>query len=434
MNRLTDLKIRNFSAPTEQMLSDGFGLYLKVRPNSTIKAWIYRFTQNRKTQKMQIGTYPHVGLAEARALARELDKEHKSGLNPVIERNRKKEEVRLEAVEEASKKTVQEVFNLWAKIDLATHKDGGASVYRIFKKDVLPAIGSLRIEDVTKGHVIAVIDSVLARGARRMAKVTFSLLRQMFRFAVDRDILTIDPTQSLRKAKIGGKDTERDRVLSDAEIQHLAHALPSSSLREPYQLALWIMLSTLCRIGELTRARWSDVDITRGTWRIPKENSKNGRSHVIRLSPFARDLFCRLKLLQAESQSSQTNESEWIYPARNGTKPIHGQVITKQISDRQKPTSRLAKRAAGATSESLILPDGKWGPHDLRRSGATIMVAQGVLPAVVERCLNHTEERKLIRIYQHYGYQNEMQSAWERLGSQLSRLTNFRPDRSRRVA
>ena len=40
MNRLTDLKIRNFSAPTEQMLSDGFGLYLKVRPNSTIKAWI----------------------------------------------------------------------------------------------------------------------------------------------------------------------------------------------------------------------------------------------------------------------------------------------------------------------------------------------------------------------------------------------------------
>ena len=99
MNRLTDLKIRNFSAPTEQMLSDGFGLYLKVRPNSTIKAWIYRFTQNGKTQKMQIGTYPHVGLAEARALARELDKEHKSGLNPITERNRRKEEAQQKALE-----------------------------------------------------------------------------------------------------------------------------------------------------------------------------------------------------------------------------------------------------------------------------------------------------------------------------------------------
>ena len=434
MNRLTDLKIRNFSAPTEQMLSDGFGLYLKVRPNSTIKAWIYRFTQNGKTQKMQIGTYPHVGLAEARALARELDKEHKSGLNPITERNRRKEEAQQKALEAASKKTVQELFNLWAKIDISTHKDGGVSVYRIFKKDVLPAIGCLRVEDVTKGHVIAVVDAVLARGARRMAKVVFSLTRQMFRFAVDRDILTVDPTQSLRKAKIGGKDTERDRVLSDAEIQHLAYALPTSSLRESYQLALWIMLSTLCRIGELTRARWSDVEITKGSWRIPKENSKNGKPHVIRLSPFARDLFCRLKLLQAESQSFQTNEREWIYPARNGTKPIHSQVITKQISDRQRPTSRLAKRAAGATAESLALPDGKWGPHDLRRSGATLMVALGVLPAVVERCLNHTEERRLIRIYQRHTYQNEMQSAWEHLGNHLARLINLKSDRLRRVA
>ena len=434
MNRLTDLKIRNLSTKTEQMLSDGFGLYLKVRPNSKTKPWIYRFTQNGKTQKMQIGSYPLIGLAEARALARELGREHQAGLNPIAERNRRKEEAELKALKEASKKTVQELFNLWAKIEIATHKDGGTSVYRIFKKDVLPEIGSLRVEDVTKRHVIAVVDAILARGARRMAKVTFSLMRQMFRFAVDRDILTLDPTQSLRKAKIGGKDTERDRVLSETEIKRLAFALPTSGLREPYQIAIWIALSTLCRIGELTGARWIDVDICGGLWRIPKENSKNGKSHVIRLSPFARDLFVRLNNLHAQSESSQMKESEWLYPMRNGTRPIRGQVISKQISDRQQPASPLAKRAAGSTAECLTLPDGKWGPHDLRRSGATLMVALGVLPAVVERCLNHTEERRLIRIYQHYAYQDEMQSAWARLGAYLSKITNLRSDKLRRVA
>ena len=434
MNRLTDLKIRNLRTQTEQMLSDGFGLYLKVRPNSKTKPWIYRFTQNGKTQKMQIGSYPLIGLAEARALARELDREHQAGLNPIAERNRRREEAELKALEEASKKTVQELFNLWAKIEITTHKDGGASVYRIFKKDVLPEIGSLRVEDVTKRHVIAVVDAILTRGARRMAKVTFSLMRQMFRFAVDRDILTLDPTQSLRKAKIGGKDTERDRVFSETEIQKLAVALPTSGLREPHQIAIWIALSTLCRIGELTSARWSDVDIRGGFWRIPKENSKNGKPHVIRLSPFTRDLFVRLKDLQAQSESSQMKESEWLYPMRNGTRPIRGQVISKQISDRQQPIRQLAKRSAGATAESLTLPDGKWGPHDLRRSGATLMVAMGVLPAVVERCLNHTEERRLIRIYQHYAYQDEMQSAWARLGDYLSRITSFGSDYLRRVA
>ena len=434
MNRLTDLKIRSLSTQREQMLSDGFGLYLKVKPNSKTKPWIYRFTQNGKTQKMQIGSYPLIGLAEARALARELDREHQAGLNPIAERNRRKEEAELKALKEASKKTVQELFNLWAKIEITTHKDGGASVYRIFKKDVFPEIGSLRVEDVTKRHVIAVVDAILARGARRMAKVTFSLLRQMFRFAVDRDILTLDPTQSLRKAKIGGKDTERDRVLSETEIQKLAVALPTSGLRDPYQIAIWIALSTLCRIGELTSARWSDVDIRQGSWRIPKENSKNGKSHVIRLSPFVRDLFGHLKSLQAQSESSQMKESEWLYPMRNGTRPIRGQVISKQISDRQQPASQLAKRAAGSTAESLTLPDGKWGPHDLRRTGATLMVALGVLPAVVERCLNHTEERRLIRIYQHYAYQDEMQSAWVRLGDYLSKITSLRSDYLRRVA
>ena len=99
MNRLTDLKIRNHNTQTEQMLSDGFGLYLKVRPNSTTKTWVYRFTQNSKTQKMQIGTYPRVSLAEARTLARELDREHKAGLNPVAERNRRKNETKLKALE-----------------------------------------------------------------------------------------------------------------------------------------------------------------------------------------------------------------------------------------------------------------------------------------------------------------------------------------------
>jgi len=36
------------------------------------------------------------------------------------------------------------------------------------------------------------------------------------------------------------------------------------------QIAIRIMLSTLCRIGELTMARWMDVDLKVGEWFIPK--------------------------------------------------------------------------------------------------------------------------------------------------------------------
>ena len=40
------------------------------------------------------------------------------------------------------------------------------------------------------------------------------------------------------------------------------------------QLALWICLGTLCRIGELLMAKWAHVDLERGEWFIPKENVK----------------------------------------------------------------------------------------------------------------------------------------------------------------
>ena len=163
---------------------------------------------------------------------------------------------------------VSELFQRWATVDLIRRKDGGAEIARMFKKDVLPKIGELPVEDVRKGHITEVTDALLARGVNRMAKQIFSLVRQMFRFAVDRDIIEFDPTASLRKVKIGGCDVERDRVLSEKEIRLLALQLPKAGLIESTEAAVWIALSTCCRIGELLQAKWEHVDLENQTWLI----------------------------------------------------------------------------------------------------------------------------------------------------------------------
>lgn len=100
----------------------------------------------------------------------------------------------------------------------------------MFEKDVLPVLGDMAVEDVRKGHITEVTDMLLARGVNRMAKLIFSLIRQMFRFAVDRDIIEADPSASIRKAKIGGKATERDRVLSGEEIRELYTQMPAARM------------------------------------------------------------------------------------------------------------------------------------------------------------------------------------------------------------
>ena len=72
--------------------------------------------------------------------------------------------------------------------------------------------------------------------------------------------------------------------------------------------------------------------------------------------------------------------------------------------------------------DALVLPRGKWTPHDLRRTAATTMVELGALPDVVEKCLNHAEVGKVKRIYQRAQYEGPMREAWRLLGTRLARL------------
>ena len=49
-------------------------------------------------------------------------------------------------------------------------------VERIFKKDIIPVIGSKPIDEVTKDHILKILDNVMARGSQTMANRTLSRL------------------------------------------------------------------------------------------------------------------------------------------------------------------------------------------------------------------------------------------------------------------
>ncbi len=63
-------------------------------------------------------------------------------------------------------------------------------------------------------------------------RLSLASLRQMFRFAVTRDLLASDPTALLSKKSIGGANVERDRVLDEDEIKELAKKLPTANMAE----------------------------------------------------------------------------------------------------------------------------------------------------------------------------------------------------------
>lgn len=419
----------------------GCGRFMaRIRPNGE-RLFYFRYTSSTGDRDfLTIGVYDPTGtngytLKQARDIAGEWSRAYQAGARDLREHlealeadriaAREAESARLAAIKseaeaeqrrQEARKSVTQLFEHWARVDLSKRKDGGSEVRRMFEKDVLPIIGHLAVADVKKGHITEVTDALLSRGVNRMAKQIFSLMRQMFRFAVDRDLIEHDPSASIRKAKIGGKDVERDRVLSDAEIRQLFKQMPAARLLITTEAAAWLALSTCCRIGELLAARWEHVDLELGTWLIPAEHSKNGKPHTVTLSTFATEQFKRVHEI--------SGKSTWCYPNTNNTGPVCSKTVTKQLGDRQRPPGKGTLTNRSAHAQALLLPGGKWTPHDLRRTGATMMTALGVLPEVAERCLNHTEENKIKRVYQRHSYAAEMAEAWQRLGNRLEILAN----------
>lgn len=415
-------------------LFDGDGLYGRVRAQKTgvVVTFEYRFTDQGRTRTASCGKWPEMSLRDIR---KERDAKQAlvaAGTDPIERERSAKLQVKLEeaqaleqqkadlarlAIEAATKRTLADAMDQWERLELSRRKDRGLETMRALRKDVLPVLGQAALVDIRRAMLVNVLDAVVDRGARVMANHLFGDLRQFFNFAVAREWVPSHPLAGLTKEKIGGRQKERERFLSEQEIVQLRDQLPMANLLQTTEAAIWIMLGTCCRVGELSQAQWKDVNLDRGEWSIPAGNSKNARDHLVYLSDFVASHF--------RSLQSLTGDSDWCIPARNGIDHVCLKSIAKQIKDRQRDTALSNRTKATGT---LLLPGGPWTPHDLRRTGATLMGELGVSGEVIEKCLNHVEMSKLKRIYQRHERREEQRDAWRRLGDRLDLLTRAGAD------
>lgn len=420
INKIKPLAFLHFKATeSEQLISDGGGLFVRIRPRTNGGGvsfrLAYRFEGKLKWADLKAKTLP-----KARDERDTLKALLKTGVDPKLEKSLEKERTRKQQLDEyealtklSSRVTVNNLFAHWCDTDLINRKDS-AEISRMFNKDVLPVLGDLFVEDVRKGHVALVVDKLKQRRVDHLARNILKLIRQMFRFAVTRDLIEFDPTANLSVAKMTTTPTERDRTLSEVEIRALARQLPSANLLKSTECAVWIALSTMCRIGELSKAKFSDIDFNLKAWTIPETNSKNGKPHTIYLSDFALEQFNTLKSL--------ATSDTWCFPNRDGSSHVCEKSITKQVGGRQ---SAAIFSGRSKDNQALVLTGGKWTPHDLRRTGATMMGNLLIQPDVIEKCLNHAEENKIKRIYQRQELKAEQAEAWSVLGVRLNLLVNM---------
>lgn len=427
MPRLTTEAIRRHRAPLERITkadSHTRGLYLVIETTGT-KRFVLRYKADGKTHRYALGQFGEsdepgrVTLDQARALAHDWRERIKRGEYPHDVLARERELHALERKAHAEAPTLADLADLFLRKYLQPRTKRPEHRMVTFNKHVPAELLATRLADIRRRHLNAVLDTV-AETHPVAAYGLARLLGQMFRFAVDEELIETTPAERLRKGK---PHTPGDRVLSDDELRTVWATLEAGELpmSQPVRIALRILLLTGARSGELCAARWTDVrlDGDMPQWTIPRTDTKTGAAHVVPLTKTAVALFQRLHAL--------TGDTDYCLPA--GERVMGAERRKARSREITGPmASHAIATALRRCHDASKFPDvAAFGAHDLRRTMRTGLVRLGSSTELAERVIGHKPRSLLLATYDHYDRLPERRAALADWDKEVQRILANKP-------
>lgn len=194
-------------------LKDIEGLALFVSPSGG-KSWHFRFTLGGKRQRISLGVYPDVGLAEARLWCESNRSLIKQGISPTsisfsIEDHLYcssaetdalglESQVAISSVESFAAFSVRWKLFKFRKLGLDKtdkRQSTATQIERYLRKDMLPILGELPMNQIGKGDVLRVLRGIEARGALSIAEKCRSWLFELFQHALAEGLIGSNPSR-----------------------------------------------------------------------------------------------------------------------------------------------------------------------------------------------------------------------------------------------
>lgn len=373
------------------------GLFLRVLPSGA-KSYVLRYSKGARRGELTIGDATAITLAAARKKAVELASDlavHE--VDPILARRAQKEADRRERTS-----TLNAILDDYlADSDRRKRPKTMEGERYLLRRFLLPRLGDRPFMELRRVEIIAFIEAVGAEAGPISANRAHAVLRQMLNFAVRRGLIEANPALSVQRVFPEGS---RDRVLSPRELamvwDHLERTRKGEAegMTPSSAIALQLCLLTLQRSGEVVGLHSDEVLWEEKVWIIPAERMKGKRAHAVPLSALA---------LERMREAFALSDSEFAFPARDGQAPLE-----------QKRISRAMARACAA----LQIPSA--GPHDLRRTGRTILTSErlGVSYETAERVIAHLVGSAVSRVYDRNEYLREKRAALEAWTDELKRL------------
>jgi integrase len=411
--KLTDLFVERVKAPASgrvEYFDASFpGLALRVTDKGA-KSWSAYYRFQGRHRRFTIGSYPATKPAQARTAAQAALDRVREGVDPSDEKRAQRGKLAPE----------NDTFGAVAEDWLARHARANnrestfLEAKRDLERDALRVWRNRPIASITRRDVIDLVDRVVARGARVQANRSLTRLRTLFDWAVDKERLAVSPVDRVKRPT---QERPRDRVLSDEELRWFWQTC--DVIGWPFGPLFKLLLLTAQRRDEVASLAWSELALDHRLWVIPREKTKNDRSHEVQLSEAA------LAILRAlRARRSPRRGGAGLIFSTNGETVVSGFSRAKRRVDvamLQAKRKELGKRKGDAISG--------WTLHDLRRTATTGMAKLKIPPHVADKVLNHAGGTisGVAAVYNQFEYLDERRDALEMWGRYVEALTSGAP-------
>jgi integrase len=359
---------------------------LRLEATQSSKTWTYRYKSpvDSRMRQIRLGHWPAMGMPAAVIAWQEMKDRRDAGEDPSLQRKEKA------VVRRADAYTVADLVEdyVTGHLQVARQVEGAKATAARLRRAV-DSIGRMPAADVTRAHAFGVLDAlagkpVVARSVRAELGAAWALAHDAGRLADD----VPNWWRQLSGRRLRSKGQLRDgehkgtgkRVLSDDELVTLLRedlALLPLVARDVLTLYLW----TCCRGVEIVQMHAGQISREADGlwWTLPAARTKVARFDS------AMDLRVPLvgRALQVVERRLVEHPGGYLFPSESPGGHVRQAAIQSQVHYRQ-PYSQTKPE-----HERLRFKVSHWSPHDLRRTGRTLLAAMGCPSDVGEVILGH---------------------------------------------
>jgi integrase len=319
-----------------------------------VKSFVLLKWNGKTMQRITLGRFPDVTVAQARKLATDTLSTMAEGINPIdIKRKEKIQSITLSLL-------------LDKYIEHKNLKDSTAKNYRVKFNQGFADWAAKPINQITRDMVL--MRQKLLTGTAITRDNKMRVLRLLMKYAVAIKAIPESPTDVLRDAGLWSKARRKTRIISSDNLMAWYKAV--IELDSPRaRTYLLMLLYTGLRSSEALSLKWKDVDFKNATLVV-----KDTKNHSDFLTYIPKQLMTHLKIVQEE-----TGNYEYVFSG-------FGKNV---IMDTPRWHIDLIIKKTGI----------KFSSHDLRRTFATIAEAALLPETIIKRLLNHATDNNVTTGY-----------------------------------